>query len=304
MEQPVPALDILVPTHNMVDITKKCMEAIYFNTQSPFHLIVVDDSTDKLTPVYFQELQENGVAPLRKVTNLTFIHRDTPFKTGNEFFNLGFRYAKTDYIATVMNSVRVEPDWEIEALRLLAGNPQFGIACLKCLFGGDNNKVGHIESAGIKMVKYIPSDIGRDLAGHRLTRIYEVDACQWAFALLRKKAVVGVLDDFLFYGFRGWDDIDNSFVVKSKGWKIAYCGYGTGYHEPRATRGDNSEQAGKENHANGEQFYRRWGLWDEYVKDHPDKKDLHEMPKEVKAVQELIERTAFQQIREEVPVCP
>lgn len=298
-----PLLDIMVPTHNNIDLTKRCVQSIYFNTQSPFHLIIVDDSTDKLTPLYFKELMTNGVAPLNKVTNLTFIHSDVPFKEGNQFFNIALRYTKSEYLATVMNSVRVEPEWELFAIHnLMAQNPNVGLIGFKCLFGGDSQKSGHIESAGIKMVKYLPTDVGRDLPGHRMNNVYEPDAVQWAFALIRKKAALGNLEEGIFNGFKGWDDIDNSFALKAKGWRILYCGMGCGYHEPRATRGDNGEAAAKANRENGEQFYKRWGLWDLFLKDHPGKVNLHEMPKDIKQMQDLNERVGFQQDREEVMV--
>lgn len=298
----VPMVDIVVPTHNRLDLTMKCLQAIYFHTQSPFHIIVVDDSTDNLTPRYFEELFKNGVSPLGKVSNITFIHNEEPFKTGNQFFNLAFRYAKSDYIATVMNSIRVEPEWEIFALNsLMVNNPTVGIIGFKCLFGGDGTNMGHIESAGIKMNKYLPTDIGRDLPGHRLNNVYECDAVQWAFALLRKKAVVGVIEDFTFHGFAGWDDIDNCFVVKSKGWKIIYSGSGVGYHEPRSTRGSSDNQVLLKNRENGEKFYKRWGLWDDFVKDHGAQAEIHELPKETKGDFDMVTRTNFSPLREEVP---
>ena len=280
----VPVVDIMVPAHNRLDLTMRCIQAIYFHTQSPFHLIVVDDSTDNLTPNYFKELLANGVPPLGKVANLTYIHSDTPWKEGNQFFNVALRHTKSEYLATVMNSVRVEPEWELAAINnLMAQNPQIGIIGFKCLFA----ETGRIESAGIKMYKYLPTDMGRDLPGHRLCGVYETDAVQWAFALLRKKAVVGNLEEGIFHGHRGWDDIDNCFAVKTKGWKIFYCGLGVAYHEPRASRGNNSPLAAQENKENGVLFYKRWGLWDDFIKDHPDGADIHALPKQI-PVEELM----------------
>lgn len=299
----MPALDIMVPTHNRLDMTMQCIQSIYFNTKTPFHLIIVDDSTDGLTPLYFKQLLETGVAPIGKVANLTFIRSDVPYKEGNEFFNIALRYTKSEYLALVMNSIRVEPEWELFALQtLMPNNPDVGVIGFKCLFGGDTNKVGHIESAGIKMQKYLPTDVGRDAPGHRLTGVFEPDAVQWAFALLRKKAGIGNLEEGVFHGFKGWDDIDNSFALKAKGWRILYCGLGCGYHEPRATRGDNSKEAETQNKENGERFYKRWGLWEDFIKDHPDGKNLHEMPKEIKEAQDMMERIQFLPVREEVLV--
>lgn len=277
----VPALDIMVPCHNRLDLTMRCVQAIYFHTQSPFHLIITDDSTDNLTPAYFHELLDKGVAPLGKPSNLTYIHSSEPFKEGNQFFNLALRYTKSEYLATVMNSVRVEPEWELAAINnLMANNPTIGIIGFKCIF----EETGRIESAGIKMYKYLPTDIGRDLPAHRLCGVYDTDAVQWAFALLRKKAVLGNLEEGVFHGHRGWDDIDNCFSVKDKGWKIVYCGLGVGYHAPRASRGDNSPQAAQQNKENGERFYKRWGLWDEFIKDNPDGQNIHALPKVIEGV--------------------
>ena len=269
-------MDIMVPTHDRLDLTMRCILALYTYTQSPFHLIVVDDSTDNLTPNYFKELLERGVTPLSKLSNLTYIHSDEPFKEGNQFFNIALRYVKSEYMATVMNSVRVEPEWELAAINnLMPQNPQIGIIGFKSLFA----ETGRIESAGIRMLKYLPTDVGRDFPGHRLCGVYECEAVQWAFALHRKKALIGNLEEGIFHGHRGWDDIDNSFAVKAKGWKIFYCGLGIGYHEPRASRGNDSPQAAQENKENGEKFYKRWGLWDAYIKDNPGNGDIHALPK-------------------------
>ncbi len=261
-------LDIIVPTHGKLDMTMKCLDAIYAYTSTPFHLIVVDDSTD-LTPIYMADVR-------MRAGNVTYIHSDKPYKSGNQFFNIGIKHSRTPYIATIMNSVVVEPEWEIEALKLMESNSKIGIIGFKCLFPN-----GKIESAGIHMAKWLPCDIGRDLPSHRLPGIYEVDAVQWAFALLRKEAVEGNLDEDLFNGFKGVDDIDNCFVVKKKGWEIWYCGYGVGYHTPKATRQDNTLDGKTLNAQNMEKFYRRWGYWEDFEKELKDltQEDLiHQMP--------------------------
>ena len=257
-------MDILVPTHGRLDLTIKCIDTIYAHTQTPFRLIIMDDSTD-LTPLYGEQLAKER-------PNVIFIHSDVPYKSGNQFFNVGLSRAESPYVALVMNSVRVEPEWEVVALNLMEQNPEVGLIGFKCLFPDCK-----IESAGIRMVKWLPTDIGRDMPSHRLSTVYEPDAVQWAFALLRKEAAVGNLDENAFHGFRGWDDIDNCFVLKSKGWKILYCGLGVGYHEPRATRGSSTPQAAQENKENGEAFYKRWGFWDEYQKEQPVK-TIHQHP--------------------------
>jgi len=248
------SVDIIMPTHGRLDMTLAAVEALYENTQTDFHLIVVDDSTD-LTPEYFKWLQNEH-------KNITFVHSDEPYKSGNQIFNIGLKHGDSPYAATIMNSVRVEPDWEGTALQLMDDNSDIGAIGFKCLFPS-----GLIESAGIALMNYVPIDLGRDEPGHRLSVIYECQAVQWAFALLRKEALNLSegnyrLDESSYNGFRGWDDIDNCFVLRKNGWKIFYCGLGAGYHTPRTTRGDKNAT----NYENSIIFYKRWGLWEEVRK--------------------------------------
>jgi GT2 family glycosyltransferase len=264
-------MDVMVPTHNHLELTITCLERLYQFTRSPFHLIIIDDSTD-LTPLWLTQFCKDH-------EDVTYIHSATPYKTGNCLFIKALEYVKTPYMATVMNSVNVEPEWELGALQLFQNDPKIGIVGMKCLLHD-----GTIESAGIKLSKWLPCDIGRGLRGHRLSFTHEVDAVQWAFAMLRVEAVKGILEADVFHGFRGWDDIDNCMVVKKGGWKVVYCGAGAGYHQPRATRGTDSEKGCKENIENGQIFMKRWGFWEEFLKENPDGLNVHNPPKDMPVI--------------------
>ncbi len=251
-------IDIIVPAHGRLDLTIKCVRAIYTNTKSPFHLILLDDTPDDDEPDacsidYFRRFKKQH-------DNITYIHKDQPYKEGNEFFNEGFKYCKYAFVAVVMNSVSVEPDWEIVATQFMQDTPNAGIVGFKCIFPS-----GVIESAGIEMMGFTPVDIGRDLPGYTMNTLHECTAVQWAFALLRKEAVLN-LEEGIYHGFVGWDDIDNSFAVRKRGWKIYYCGLGVGIHESRSTRGKETIDALRLNRENAEVFYKRWGYWDLYQK--------------------------------------
>lgn len=249
-------MDILVPTHANIHLTIQCINSIIKFTQTPYHLIVLDDAPVNdygLTEKYIRELQKERV-------NITYCHSNIHWKTGNTFFNVGIRYSRSDYIVTCMNSMTVEPAWEIAGLSLMKQDPLIGTIGFKCLFPN-----GLVESAGIAFQGVIPTDMGRDEPGYRCNEIREAQAVQWAFAMHRKKALEGNLEEDAFNGHVGWDDIDNNLVVKSKGWKIFYCGQGVGIHAPRATRGSNTLEAMKLNHENCMIFMKRWGFWEKYL---------------------------------------
>lgn len=263
-------IDIILPTHGRLeDLTVPCVSAIYAHTRNLFHLIVVDDSTPDMdngkdqTPKWFKRLQlEYG--------NITFVHSDVPYKSGNQIFNIGLAHGNARFVATVMNSVRVEPDWDIVATKMMVDNPKIGIVALKCLkLGWSEKEDGEIESAGITMSGYLPCDMGRDEAGHRLTTSYPCQSAQWAFALLRREAVEGNLDEDLWQPFVGFDDVDNSLYLRYKGWEVWYCGFGAGYHMTHATRGSFEDEVLVKNRKNAEIFYKRWGYWDSFRQENP-----------------------------------
>jgi GT2 family glycosyltransferase len=259
-----PTLDVCVIAHDNIELTISCLKTLCKNTRSPFHLIVVDDSTD-LTPLYMNQF-------CKEHDNVTYIHSTVPYKTGNQIFLKALDNCRTKYMATVMNSTRVEPDWEMVAVQVLDGDPKIGVVGLKCL-----QKDGTIESAYIAMDRWTPCDAGKGMPGHRLCFTHEVQAVQWAFAVVRVEAAKAVLEPFVFHGFVGWDDIDNCFCMKKAGWKIFACGAGAAYHDTRATRGSNSEEVARKNTENGQLFYKRWGFWDEFIKEVPSG-DVHVRP--------------------------
>jgi GT2 family glycosyltransferase len=252
-----PELDIIVPTYGNLALTHTCIYSLFNNTTTPFHLIILNaDRPDDygLTHLWAIEFQKEH-------PNITYCHRKKNWKEGNQFFNLGLKLCRSEVVVTMMNSMQAEPYWEKVGLEIIKHDELVGSVGFKCLFPS-----GLIESAGIVFNGITPSDFGRDEPGWRHSESkVEMPCVQWAFAMHRKKALVGNLPEDVYNGHVGWDDIDNNMCVKAKGWKVVYCGQGVGIHKPRATRGDNSVDAFLKNQQNSQTFWKRWGMWDKYL---------------------------------------
>jgi len=285
-EPPVVPFDIILPTHNRLDLTIRSINALYTNTANPFHLIVVDDSEDIETPFHMKlfngnisdkvERKPELLAPLselldipqdsllrslkniQKHDNITYIHSEEPFTEGNQILNVGLEKATSEFIGTQTSSVVVEGGWETLALDFLRKHTQVGIVGLKLLLPW-----GPIESAGVQFHEFMPIDIGGNQSSNRFTSFYSCDAVCWALAIVRKEAVYP-LPTGIYHGFRGMDDLDNCFVAKKGGWGVFYCGYGVGIHATRATRGSNKEKDIEDNLENRRIFAKRWGFLKEY----------------------------------------
>jgi len=259
-------LDIIVLTHGHLELTIQCVNALYQHTTSPFHLIVMDDSTPDmddgtdLTPTWLARFSSSH-------ENMTFVHSNEPYKSSLQLFKQAFEYCETPYVGIVMNSLIVEPEWDVMGLQIMKSNPQVGMVGFKCIRQGTEM----IESAGlaVKTGGDMLMDMGRGQIGHRLTKIYECDAVQWAFALLRLEAVKDNLGEDVYNGFKGMEDFETCYTMREKGWKIFYCGLGVGYHQTLATRIAKTPEDIVENFENREIFAKRWGFWKDYQKLYP-----------------------------------
>ncbi len=272
-----PKLDILVPTHNHLEQTMPCILALYKYTTAPFHLIVADDSTDGLTPRYLKKLQKEH-------DNVTLIHPNEPYKNSYEFINDGLNKCKTPYMALVVNSMTVEPEWQVAGLHLMDTKSDTAIIGFKAL----RRATGVIESAGLIVAEDGSSirDIGAGQVSHHLSKVYECPAVQFAFVLLRVEAVKGSMDECYYNGFRGWEEFETCFSLREKGWKILYCGLGVGLHQAYATRENREPKALQENLENREIFAKRWGFWEKYQMIFPYLGELRPdvKPRDVKVV--------------------
>ena len=176
-----PPIDILLPVHGRPDLTVSAVRNIYEYTTVPFHLIVLDDTDAAIEQGSFHPVNPAEVTSpyferlVKQKNNITYINHPRPWKEGNEFFNVGLKHCKHDYVATIMNSVKVMPDWEMHALEMFKEDPQIGIIGFKNLLPNDT-----IESAGIIFNGFTPCDYGRDAPSYCLTFDTEIAAASMA----------------------------------------------------------------------------------------------------------------------------
>lgn len=239
-------IDVILTTHNHLELTIRCVEALYQYTPNPFRLTIIDDSTD-LTPDYFKTLAS-------QYPNVQYIRPDILLKSGNQIINIGLRNTRNELVVNINNSVQVEPDWLNVALWQIKQNPQIGIIGFKLL-----RLSGSIGHAGLIVNHRGLFNIGLGEGGHRHTHVAEVPAVGWALVLYRRKAYPDGLDEKYYIGFRGWDDVDNCLALRKRGWKVYYCGFGAAYHEEGATRVVGTQQFWDDGNTNAQRFFARWG---------------------------------------------
>ena len=244
-------LEIILATHNNYEMTAWCLKWLYAcTTETPFRLIVVDDSDD-LTGAMLEDYN-------KRYGNLKVVRPEEKITNGNQIINAGLKATEGDIVCFMTNNTIVEPQWVCAAIDFMQGNENVGVMGFKLLKPG-----GAIEHAGIAffpgMEHHVNYGVGE--GANRHTYFRNIGIVGWALVLLRRRAIPeGGLDEKTYHGFRGYDDIDNCLTIQQNGWQIIYCGMGSAIHYALDTRGKVlGENELKEIEENRVIFTKKWG---------------------------------------------
>lgn len=237
--------DVFLITHNHLNVTMGCIEALYKNTtEFKFRLTVLDDSTEE-TPLYFKRIA-------REKGNIQYLNPGHPFTGVDEMWNLALSKTDCPLFVVMTNSTMVEPMWIGSALKIMEKHKRVGVVGFKTV-----KMNGTIENAGVLLYGGEARNIGLDEPGHRFSFVYDVDAVGANCCLFRREAINGGFDFSYYLPFGGFDDIDYCLQLKQRGWTIIYCGYGAVYHNGAATRFEDPAYWEKFNE-NKKRFVARW----------------------------------------------
>ncbi len=242
-------IDIFLLTHNHMENTVRCVDALYHNTKESFKLTVIDDSTDE-TEAYFRRLIKEG-------DNINYVRPDVFIHSGEQAVNIGLKLTQTDPVIFMANSTFVEPDWLTIGLRIMNEEPRAGLVGCKILFPESNL----ILEAGLHVFPDAHRmNVGMYELGHRYCHIREVNAIGWGSGLLIRRAALPPegLEDGFYIPWRAVIDLDHCLEIKKRGWRIYYNGFGVVYHQLGGSQGGGTEQGLRENGENTRRFEEKW----------------------------------------------
>jgi GT2 family glycosyltransferase len=208
---------IIVVNWNGKRFLEECLEALLAQTYSPYEIIMVDNGSDDGSVDFVAErfpevrIIENG--------------ENLGFAGGN---NVGIRVARGDYIVTLNNDTRAEPNWLEELVKVVEADPKIGMCASKMLF---YYHTGVLNSTGISLdVAGIAWDRrgGERDDGLEREPIEVFGPCAGA-ALYRQEMLdeVGLFDeDFFAYH----EDVDLAWRARSRGWRCMYNPRAVVYH--------------------------------------------------------------------------
>lgn len=233
-------LSIIIVSFNTREILKNCLKSIVGVRQSgpQTEVIIVDNaSSDGSYEMIVKDFPEFKL--IVNKTNLGFAKAN----------NVGIKQAQGEYIILLNSDTIIFSDTLSKMYNFMKENPKAGVAT--CRIELPNGQLDPACHRGFptpwaslcyftKLEKFFPKV--KLFSGYHkwykdLKTTHEIDSCSGAFYLVRKKVIesVGLLDeDYFMYG----EDLDWSYRIKQKGWKI--------YYNPEAKIIHHKKQSGRE----------------------------------------------------------
>ncbi|MCK4314219.1 MAG: glycosyltransferase family 2 protein [Anaerolineae bacterium] len=199
-----------------------CLATLFAQTFTDFEVILVDNgSTDgsvEWVGMHFPQV--------RLISNT----RNIGFAAGN---NQAIRSTDAEFVVTLNNDTRVEPQWLAGLIEAVVGDPTVGMVASKMLFA---DRPDTINSAGIALD---PAGIAWDRLGGmsddpgERTPVEVFGPC--AGAALYRRAMLGQIGLFDEDFFAYMEDVDLAWRARLAGWRCLHAPAARVYHVHSAT---------------------------------------------------------------------
>lgn len=241
-----PRVSIVIPVHDGVWITSRCLRALQRNQDVvPFEIIVVDDASTDKTYDFLQHLR--GVRVIRNTINLGYLKST----------NLGASHARGEFIALLNNDTEPISGWLDELVNLMERDSSIAIAGSTLIFGD-----GTLQESGGQIFSNANAwNLGRgsvpSKAEFRFVR--EVDYCSAASVLIRSD----------FWGkMNGFDeryipayceDSDIALSAWANGFRVVVCPTSWVIHHEGLSHGNSTDQGTKKYQLlNTQKLFAKW----------------------------------------------
>ncbi len=216
------SVSIIVVNWNGRHHLQLCLSSIFAQTYPNFEIILVDNgSTDGSQALVREQFPDVRLIALRE---------NVGFARGN---NVGISASTADYIATINNDTKVDPNWLTALVETAEANPQVGMCAAKLLFW---DRPDIINSAGICLDR---AGIAWDRLGGQPDTPAQINpipvfGASGGAALYRRTMLneIGLFDeDFFAY----LEDVDLAWRAQLAGWDCLYVDTAVILHRHSAT---------------------------------------------------------------------
>jgi len=217
-----PRVSVIILNWDGLCYLDDCLTSLYAQTYTDFEVILVDNGSTDGSAEWLTE-RFPRVRLIRNKVNVGFA-------AGN---NQGIRASQGEFIVTLNNDTRVEPDWLAALVTRAEEDPTVGMCASKMLFA---DRPAVVNSTGISMD---PVGIAWDRQGGGQDDGQESEPTEvfgpCAGAALYRRAMldqVGLFDERFFAYL---EDVDLAWRARRTGWRCVYVPQARVYHVHSAT---------------------------------------------------------------------
>jgi len=249
-----PALSVVIPTFNNVDVLRRCLDSWkQADASQSVEIIVLEDGCSDATPDYLRNLESSQWGR----RHLHWHHLDDQHEL--RCTNFGLLRARASLVMAWQDDMFVRSRWLVpEIIASFRAYPDLGLLCLSR--GLDCVPLDEPIRTWEDLTDWrrLKSTIGaRPLNWFRLQEV-DMVIRPW---VVRRTCVdqIGALDEAFVP--TEWDESDLSFRIRQAGWKVATHGYerdGAYVHLGSTTIGILSEGYKQRVLENGRLFHQRW----------------------------------------------
>ncbi len=280
-------VDIILPVHNAIHITRKCIDRVLSRTNWPFHLYIMDDASDAFTKTVLAEYAANHPDKITLVTNA----KNKGFAAT---VNRGIRAGKGEYVCLLNSDVFVTDLWLSKMILALQADQKNQIVCPA------TNNTAVVEVPLSPGASYLQmNSILESFAHRRYPELLPTGFCY----LFRRKLLskVGYFDE----GYQNFGEETDHW------WKVTRFAEGSDYKRWRAVmaddcyvfheRGASYSQLGQDTHMHLRKLASsRFGkLWPEFA----SWRQSYDVNKAVGGLRERIPSTLLRSPRDRYRVC-
>ncbi len=211
---PGPAVSIVIPAFNRVDLTTQCLRALIANTTShSYEVIIVDNASTDATPELCASLGGHATV-IRNDENLGFARA----------CNQGAAAAAADRIVFLNTDTEPLTNWLAPLVDILDGQSDVGAVGMKLLFPDRTVQHGGvviIETPNYPTLaaQHLPYQVPENdpLANQRRDVTVATAAC-----LMVRRSAFNAIGGFDEGYWNGYEDVDLCLSLGAAGWRIVY----------------------------------------------------------------------------------
>ena len=208
-------VSIIIPVFNQIELTKKCLNAIFQNTPPDlFEIIIIDNASTDETSIYLSNLRER----IKFITN----NQNMGFAKA---CNQGVNKASGKYLLFLNNDTEVQSEWLNSLVEVLDKDKSVAAVGSKLLFPDKT-----IQHAGVAIVndQKLPDPlVARHIyyqQAENFPKANEISTYQalTAACLLVRRSAFEAVEGFDELYWNGYEDTDLCFKFQKQGWLLIY----------------------------------------------------------------------------------